>query len=141
MTMPARIEPRLVVEIKFISASPRRTKVAIISCTPVPTDAQKSSGYSGKRKTSPWINFHPDYSVDHWFRCCIRKGKQLNFHSARKTYLLFLEAFVVQLHIPREVVLEHPHQYDRQECRQQEHKNERVDDAQPVNLERSRKKP
>ena len=49
--------------------------------------------------------------------------------------LLFLHGLLVQLHVPREVVLEHPHKDDGQEGRQEEDQNERVDDAQPVDLE------
>jgi hypothetical protein len=60
MTIPARMDPRLVVEMRPVNANPRRRKVARMSCTPVPTAAQKRTGFSGKRNTSPWISFHPD---------------------------------------------------------------------------------
>jgi hypothetical protein len=53
MTIPARMDPRLVVEMRPVNANPRRRKVATMSCTPVPTAAQKKTGKSGKRKTSP----------------------------------------------------------------------------------------
>ena len=52
--------------------------------------------------------------------------------------LVLADLVVLDVHVAREVVLEQPHENDRQERRQQQHEHERVDDAQPVDLERAR---
>mmetsp|Transcript_1170 Transcript_1170/g.2163 ORF Transcript_1170/g.2163 Transcript_1170/m.2163 type:complete len:448 (+) Transcript_1170:542-1885(+) len=57
------------------------------------------------------------------------------------TRLLLLQRFIIQLHIPRKVILQHPHQDNRQERRQQQHQHERINNTQPVNLKASRQKP
>lgn len=49
------------VEIIFVNAKMSRENVATFSCAPVPTAEQKRTGKSGKRKTSPWISFQPDF--------------------------------------------------------------------------------
>mmetsp|Transcript_8114 Transcript_8114/g.14831 ORF Transcript_8114/g.14831 Transcript_8114/m.14831 type:complete len:210 (-) Transcript_8114:513-1142(-) len=56
------MDPRRVVDTSPERAKPRRKRVAKMSWVPVPTAAQKSDEFSGKRNTSPWISFQPDSS-------------------------------------------------------------------------------
>jgi hypothetical protein len=52
-TTPARRDPRLVVEMRPVRAKQRWQSVNIMSWLPIPIIAQKTPGFSGKRKTSP----------------------------------------------------------------------------------------
>ena len=60
-TVPAKIDPRLVMEIHPDNARSRMKKVAASNWVPVPTAAQNRQEFVGNRKTSPWINFQPDF--------------------------------------------------------------------------------
>mmetsp|Transcript_43242 Transcript_43242/g.117048 ORF Transcript_43242/g.117048 Transcript_43242/m.117048 type:complete len:276 (-) Transcript_43242:348-1175(-) len=53
--------------------------------------------------------------------------------------LLLAHLVLLHIHVPREIILEHTHENNREESGEQKHQNERVDDRQPVNLESARK--
>jgi hypothetical protein len=61
ITAHAKIDPRLVVDTLPLNANNKMMKHVVMSWVPTPTAAQKSVGFSGFLKTSPLINFHPDY--------------------------------------------------------------------------------
>lgn len=46
------------------------------TCVPVPTNEQKSDLFGGKRKTSPWMYFHPDSSSS-MAAVCREVGRQV----------------------------------------------------------------
>mmetsp|Transcript_88810 Transcript_88810/g.177600 ORF Transcript_88810/g.177600 Transcript_88810/m.177600 type:complete len:403 (-) Transcript_88810:13-1221(-) len=48
--------------------------------------------------------------------------------------LFFPHLVLLHVHVPREVVFQHPHEDDGEEGRQEEHEHQRVDDAEPVDL-------
>jgi hypothetical protein len=97
------MDPRLVVEIMLERARHRWKSVRMINWFPVPTAAQKTPGNSGNRKTSPWINFHPD--------CAQTQGEPYSGAKAwhkpiMLTHLFLFEGIIVKLHVPRKIILE-----------------------------------